>query len=73
MPEEVRAEIGPFFMNSDPVVDEDDKKLTKLDDNTADIVRTGLTVSRPCMIMTTDCCSGLCFSICLITIICLAA
>lgn len=43
MPEEVRAEIGPFFMNSDPVVDEDDKKLTKLEDNTADIVRTGLT------------------------------
>ncbi|KAF5742938.1 plastid acyl-ACP thioesterase [Tripterygium wilfordii] len=43
IPEEVRAEIGPYFLNSDPVVDEDSRKLPKLDDNTADIVCKGLT------------------------------
>lgn len=46
IPEEVRAEIEPYFMNSDPVVDEDNRKLPKLHENTADIIRTGITVSR---------------------------
>ncbi|XP_030489575.2 palmitoyl-acyl carrier protein thioesterase, chloroplastic [Cannabis sativa] len=43
MPEEVRGEIEPYFWNFDPVVEEDGRKLTKLDDKTADFVRTGLT------------------------------
>lgn len=43
MPEEVRGEIEPHFLNSDPVVDEDSRKLVKLDDNTAEYVRKGLT------------------------------
>ncbi|XP_062148566.1 palmitoyl-acyl carrier protein thioesterase, chloroplastic [Alnus glutinosa] len=43
IPEEVRGEIEPYFMNSAPVVEEDSRKLQKLDDNTADYVRTGLT------------------------------
>ncbi|GLU09809.1 hypothetical protein SLE2022_266490 [Rubroshorea leprosula] len=43
MPEEVRREIEPYFMNSDPVVDEDSRKLVKLNDNTADFVHKGLT------------------------------
>ncbi|KAK7281670.1 hypothetical protein RIF29_09860 [Crotalaria pallida] len=41
MPQEVREEIGSYFVNSDPVVEEDNKKLTKLDD-TADYICTGL-------------------------------
>lgn len=45
IPDEVRGEIEPFFMNSPPVVDEDGRKLLKLEDKTADYVRTGLTVS----------------------------
>ncbi|KAK2645790.1 hypothetical protein Ddye_020985 [Dipteronia dyeriana] len=43
IPDEVRGEIEPYFMNSDPIVDEDGRKLPKLDDNTADYVRRGLT------------------------------
>ncbi|CAN1215121.1 Palmitoyl-acyl carrier protein thioesterase, chloroplastic [Linum perenne] len=43
IPEEVRAEIEPFFLNSDPVVPEDSRKLIKLEDNTADHIRKGLT------------------------------
>ncbi|CAB4288530.1 unnamed protein product [Prunus armeniaca] len=43
IPDEVRGEIEPFFMNSPPVVEEDSRKLLKLDDKTADFVRTGLT------------------------------
>ncbi|KAK6248481.1 hypothetical protein QUC31_020046 [Theobroma cacao] len=43
IPEEVRGEIEPYFMNSDPVVAEDSRKLVKLDDSTADYVRKGLT------------------------------
>lgn len=43
MPDEVRQEIEPYFLNSDPVVDEDSRKLPKLDDSTADYVRRGLT------------------------------
>ncbi|KAM0969504.1 hypothetical protein ACFX13_018015 [Malus domestica] len=43
MPDEVRGEIESFFMNSPPVVEEDGRKLPKLDDKTADFVRSGLT------------------------------
>uniref|UniRef100_A0A1J3GPG4 Acyl-[acyl-carrier-protein] hydrolase n=1 Tax=Noccaea caerulescens TaxID=107243 RepID=A0A1J3GPG4_NOCCA len=43
IPEEVRAEIEPYFVNSDPVLAEDSRKLTKLDDKAADYVRSGLT------------------------------
>ncbi|ESR64292.1 Palmitoyl-acyl carrier protein thioesterase [Citrus sinensis] len=43
MPDEVRQEIEPYFLNSDPVVDEDSRKLPKLGDSTADYVRRGLT------------------------------
>jgi fatty acyl-ACP thioesterase B len=46
IPEDVRGEIEPYFLNSDPVVNEDSTKLPKLDDKTADIIRKGLTVSR---------------------------
>lgn len=46
MPDEVRQEIEPYFLNSDPVVDEDSRKLPKLGDSTADYVRRGLTVSE---------------------------
>lgn len=46
IPDEVRGEIEPFFMNSPPVVEEDSRKLLKLDDKTADFVRTGLTVRQ---------------------------
>ncbi|KAF7806334.1 palmitoyl-acyl carrier protein thioesterase, chloroplastic-like [Senna tora] len=42
IPEEVRGEIGSYFVNSPPIVEEDDRKLPKLDDNTADYKRTGL-------------------------------
>ena len=45
IPEEVRGEIEPYFVNSDPVLAEDSRKLTKLDDKTAVYVRSGLTVS----------------------------
>ncbi|CAN8305902.1 unnamed protein product [Cochlearia groenlandica] len=43
IPEEVREEIDPYFVNSEPVLDEDSRKLTKLDDKTADYVRSDLT------------------------------
>ncbi|KAJ6856932.1 palmitoyl-acyl carrier protein thioesterase [Populus alba x Populus x berolinensis] len=43
IPEDVRGEIEPFFLNSDPVVNEDSTKLPKLDDKTADYIRKGLT------------------------------
>ncbi|BAT76421.1 palmitoyl-acyl carrier protein thioesterase, chloroplastic [Vigna umbellata] len=42
IPEEVREEIGSYFVDSDPILEEDSRKLTKLDDNTADYIRTGL-------------------------------
>ena len=45
IPPEVRGEIEPYFMDSTPVVEEDSRKLQKLGDNTADYVRTGLSVS----------------------------
>lgn len=43
IPDAVRAEIEPYFMDSSPIVDEDGRKLPKLDDSTADYIRTGLT------------------------------
>ncbi|XP_019151595.1 PREDICTED: palmitoyl-acyl carrier protein thioesterase, chloroplastic-like isoform X2 [Ipomoea nil] len=43
MDDEVRAEIGSYFVDVPPVIDEDGKRLPKLDDERADYVRTGLT------------------------------
>ena len=45
IPEEVQREIELYFVSSDPVVEEDSRKLTKLDNETADFVRSGLSVS----------------------------
>ncbi|XP_068652201.1 palmitoyl-acyl carrier protein thioesterase, chloroplastic-like [Aristolochia californica] len=42
LPEEVRGEIEPYFAHRDPIVNEDSRKLPKLDDNTADFVQKGL-------------------------------
>ena len=44
IPEEARAEIGPHFVERRAVLDEDGRKLPKLDDGTADFVREGLKV-----------------------------
>ncbi|XP_058727623.1 palmitoyl-acyl carrier protein thioesterase, chloroplastic-like [Vicia villosa] len=41
IPEEAKEEIEPYFVNSNSVLNEDNKKLTKLDD-TAEYIRTGL-------------------------------
>lgn len=46
MPEEVRAEIGPYFFERAPVVEDDSRKLPKLENDTADYVGEGLTVSH---------------------------
>ncbi|CAL5351428.1 unnamed protein product [Camellia sinensis] len=43
IPNEVRGEIGTFFVDSPPVMDEDSRKLPKLDESTADYIRNGLT------------------------------
>ncbi|XP_020582393.1 palmitoyl-acyl carrier protein thioesterase, chloroplastic-like [Phalaenopsis equestris] len=43
MPDEVRAEIGPYFIERMAVIDEDSRKLPKLDDDTAQYVQEGLT------------------------------
>ncbi|KGN65382.1 palmitoyl-acyl carrier protein thioesterase, chloroplastic [Cucumis sativus] len=43
IPGEVRGEIEPYFANSPPIVEEDGRKLPKLDDDSADYIRTGLT------------------------------
>ncbi|CAH2042081.1 unnamed protein product [Thlaspi arvense] len=43
IPDEVRGEIGSYFVDSPPIVDEDSRKLPKLDESTADVVRSGLT------------------------------
>ncbi|KAI0491794.1 hypothetical protein KFK09_026055 [Dendrobium nobile] len=43
MPDEVRSEIGPYFIERAAVVDEDSRKLPKLDHNTAQHVRKSLT------------------------------
>lgn len=45
MPDEVRAEIGPYFIDRGAVIDEDSRKLPKLDHETAHYVRKSLTVS----------------------------
>lgn len=45
IPDEVRQEIGPYFVDSPPVLDDDSRKLPKLDEHTADYVCSGLTVS----------------------------
>lgn len=44
MPDEVRAEIGRHFLDRAPIVEEDSRKLPKLNDETADSILTGLTV-----------------------------
>ncbi|CAL5186806.1 unnamed protein product [Lathyrus oleraceus] len=41
IPEEAKEEIEPYFVNSVSVLNEDNRKLTKLDD-TAEYIRTGL-------------------------------
>ncbi|XP_077211316.1 palmitoyl-acyl carrier protein thioesterase, chloroplastic-like [Tasmannia lanceolata] len=43
IPEEVRGEIEPYFIEYAAILDEDSRKLPKLDDSTADYVRRGLT------------------------------
>jgi len=43
LPNEIREEIGSYFVDSPPVVDEDNRKSPKLDESTADCIRTGLT------------------------------
>ncbi|XP_047327049.1 palmitoyl-acyl carrier protein thioesterase, chloroplastic-like [Impatiens glandulifera] len=43
IPDEVREEIEPYFVDSPPVVDDDGRKLPKLDEKSADYVRSGLT------------------------------
>lgn len=43
IPEEVRMEIEPYFVERAIIVDEDSRKLPKLNDDTADYVKTGLT------------------------------
>lgn len=45
IPDEARAEIEGYFVDSPPVIDEDSRKLPKLDETTADYTRSGLTVS----------------------------
>ncbi|KAB5552621.1 hypothetical protein DKX38_009932 [Salix brachista] len=47
IPEEVRGEIEPYFLTSDPVVNEDSRKLPKIDDNTADYIRKSLASAPP--------------------------
>lgn len=46
LPDEVRAEIGNYFVDTPPIVDEDSRRLPKLTDSNADYIRTGLTVSQ---------------------------
>ncbi|XP_071697500.1 palmitoyl-acyl carrier protein thioesterase, chloroplastic-like [Rutidosis leptorrhynchoides] len=43
MPDEVRGEIEHYFVDAPPVVDDDGRKLPKLEETTADYVRNGLT------------------------------
>ncbi|XP_073307515.1 palmitoyl-acyl carrier protein thioesterase, chloroplastic-like [Primulina huaijiensis] len=43
IPEEVREEISSYFLEYPPVVDEDSRKFPKLNESTADSIRTGLT------------------------------
>lgn len=44
VPEEVRNEIEPYFVDAPPIVDEDSRKLPKLEDAAADYIQSGLTV-----------------------------
>lgn len=53
IPEEVRAEISSYFVDSPPVMDEDGRKFPKLDDKSADYIRSGLTV-RACHLLQMD-------------------
>ncbi|XP_058071679.1 uncharacterized protein LOC131220850 [Magnolia sinica] len=39
MPEEVRGEIEPYFIEHAAILDEDSRKLPKLNDNSADYMR----------------------------------
>lgn len=43
IPDEVRDEIEHYFVDAPPVVDDDGRKLPKLDETTADYARNGLT------------------------------
>lgn len=43
LPDEVRAEIETYFVDTPPVVDEDSRKLPKLTGSNADYIRNGLT------------------------------
>lgn len=43
IPDEVRGEIEHYFVDAPPVVDDDSRKLPKLEETTADYVRDGLT------------------------------
>ncbi|KAI9125689.1 hypothetical protein K1719_003107 [Acacia pycnantha] len=43
LPDEVKGEMEGYLLNSDPVLKENNRKLPKLDENTADYIRTGLT------------------------------
>lgn len=45
MPDEVREEIEPYFVDAAPIIDDDSTKLPKLAVDAADYVREGLTVS----------------------------
>lgn len=51
IPDEVRGEIGSYFVDSPPLVDDDSRKLPKLDENTAEHIRTGLTVSSRLLLL----------------------
>lgn len=51
IPADVRAEIEPYFIDRTAIADEDGRRLPKLNDETADYVRKGLTVRlilQPC-------------------------
>ncbi|KAD5317724.1 hypothetical protein R6Q59_033053 [Mikania micrantha] len=43
IPDEVRGEIEHYFVDAPPVVEDNSRKLPKLEENTADYVRDGLT------------------------------
>uniref|UniRef100_K9JGV7 Acyl-[acyl-carrier-protein] hydrolase n=1 Tax=Cuphea viscosissima TaxID=857185 RepID=K9JGV7_CUPVI len=43
IPDEGRREIEPHFVDSAPVIEDDDRKLPKLDEKSADSIRKGLT------------------------------
>lgn len=42
LPEEVRMELEPYFMENDPVLEEDSRRLMKLDDSSAPYIQKGL-------------------------------